>query len=235
MPSVAVIAGVGPGLGESIARKFAGEGLDVALLARTESYVETLAEDLPTDAVAVPTDLADAEEIDAAFVAVQEELGPVDVLVNHASSAAWAGIRDGTAETFERAWRVAARGGYATSAAVVDGMVERGEGTIVFTGATSATRGRAGAAGFTSAKFAVRGLAQSMAQELGPEGVQVSHVVIDGQIRTPTAVESTDREPETFLDPDDLAEVYWNLVEQDASTMTFEVHVTNGNREIEFL
>jgi len=235
MPRVAVIAGVGPGLGESIARTFAGEGLKVALLARTEAYIESLAEDLPTEAVAVPTDLADAGEIDAAFVAIQEELGPVDVLVNHASSAAWSGIRDGTAETFERAWRVAARGAYATSAAVVDGMVERGEGTIVFTGATSAVRGRAGAVGFSSAKFAVRGLAQSMAQELGPEGVQVSHVVIDGQISTPTAVESSDRDSKTFLDPDDLADVYWDLVEQDASTMTFEVHVTNGHQGIEFL
>lgn len=235
MSQVAVIAGVGPGLGESIARKFAGEGLEVALLARTESYIQTLAEDLPTRAAAVPTDLADADDVDAAFVAVQEELGPVDVLVNHASSAAWSGIRDGTAETFERAWRVAVRGSYACSAAVVDGMVERGEGTIVFTGATSGVRGRAGAVGFASAKFGVRGLAQSMAQELGPEGVQVAHVVIDGQIRTPTGVESTGRGDETFLDPDDLAEVYWNLVEQDTSTMTFEVHVTNGHREIEFL
>ncbi|MFT4930210.1 MAG: NADP-dependent 3-hydroxy acid dehydrogenase YdfG [Natronomonas sp.] len=235
MSQVAVIAGVGPGLGESIARKFADEGLELALLARTESYIETLAEDLPTRAAAVPTDLADADDVDAAFVTVQEELGPVDVLVNHASSAAWSGIRDGTAETFERAWRVAVRGGYACSAAVVDGMVERGEGTIVFTGATSGVRGRAGAVGFASAKFGVRGLAQSMAKELGSEGVQVAHVVIDGQIRTPTPVESTNRGPETFLDPDDLAEVYWNLVEQDVVTMTFEVHVTNGHREIEFL
>ncbi|MFQ3295553.1 MAG: NADP-dependent 3-hydroxy acid dehydrogenase YdfG [Halobacteriales archaeon] len=235
MSQVAVIAGVGPGLGESIARKFANEGLTVALLARTGSFVENLADDLPTQAVGVQTDLADAGDIDAAFVAIQEELGPVDVLVNHASSAAWSGIRHGTAETFERAWRVTARGAYACSAAVVDGMVERGAGTIVFTGATSGVRGRDGAAGFASAKFAVRGLAQSMAQELGPDGVQVSHVVIDGQIRPPSGTESTDRDPETFLDPDDLAEVYWNLVEQEASTMTVEVHVTNGYREIEFL
>jgi NADP-dependent 3-hydroxy acid dehydrogenase YdfG len=235
MSRTAVIAGAGPGLGESIARKFADEGLEVALLARTESYLETLAEDLPTRAIGVPTDLADPGEIDAAFQVVREEFGPVGVLVNHASSAAWSGIRDGSLENFERAWRVAARGGYACSAAVVDGMVDRGDGTILFTGATSAIRGRAGAVGFASAKFAVRGLAQSLAQELGAEGVQVAHVVIDGQIRTPTAIEANDRDPETFLDPDDLADVYWHLVEQDATTMTFEVHVTNGRRDIEFL
>jgi NAD(P)-dependent dehydrogenase (short-subunit alcohol dehydrogenase family) len=103
-------------------------------------------------------------------------------------------------------------------------MVDGDGGTIIFTGATSAVRGRGGAAGFSSAKFAARGLAESMARELGPEGVHVAHVIIDGQILTPDAREQADDRPEdSFLDPDEVAESYWHLVEQDRTAWTLEL------------
>ena len=222
MERVAVIAGVGPGLGESLARKFADEGCAVGLFARSTRYVEELAADLPTDAVAVETDVADPGQVERGFERVREELGPVDVLVNHAGTGAWRGVRDISAESFERAWRVGPYGALLCSKQALADMDDGG--TIIFTGATSAVRGRGGAVGFSAAKFAVRGMAESMARELGPEGVHVAHVVVDGQILTPNARErSPDLDEAQFLDPDAIAESYWHLVEQDRSAWTLEL------------
>jgi NAD(P)-dependent dehydrogenase (short-subunit alcohol dehydrogenase family) len=235
MARTAVVSGVGPGLGESLARKFADEGCSVALFARSGEYVADLADDFPTDAVGVETDVSDPEEVTAGFERVREELGPVDVLVNHASGGSWKGLRDLSAEEFERAWRVNGYGAFLCSREAVSDMLEGGDdgeaddsddrgGTIIFTGATSAVRGRGGALGFSSAKFAARGMAESMARELGPEGIHVAHVVIDGQILTPSAKENNpDRDEETFLNPDEIAENYWHLVEQDRSAWTLEL------------
>ena len=239
MPRTAVIAGVGPGLGESLARKFAAEGCDVALFARSTEYIEDLAADLPDpgEGLAVTVDLADVEAIREGFETVREAFGPVDVLVNHASAASWTGLLDTSVDEFESAWAVDARGAFVCSQEAVGDMVEAGGGTVIFTGATSAVRSLGGTIGFTAAKFAARGMAMDMAQEFGPEGVHVAHVVIDGQIDGPGARErAPDREADTFLDPDRMAETYWHLVEQDdPSTQPFEVHITNGPQNTEFL
>jgi NAD(P)-dependent dehydrogenase (short-subunit alcohol dehydrogenase family) len=239
MTRTAVIAGVGPGLGDSLARQFAAEGCRVALFARSKEYIEELAEDLPDsgEGLAVPTDLTDIDEIEDGFETVRESFGPVDVLVNHASAASWKGLMDASVEEFERAWAVNGRGAFVCSQEAVDDMLETGGGTVIFTGATSAVRSRGGAIGFTAAKFAARGMAMDIAQEFGPEGVHVAHVVIDGQIDTPGARDrAPDRDPETFLNPDEMAETYWHLVEQDdVSTQPFEVHITNGPNTTEFI
>ncbi len=239
MPRTAVIAGVGPGLGESLARKFAAEGCDVALFARSTEYIEDLAADLPDpgEGLAVTVDLADVEAIREGFEAVRDAFGPVDVLVNHASAASWTGLLDTSVDEFESAWAVDARGAFVCSQEAVGDMVEAGGGTVIFTGATSAVRSLGGTIGFTAAKFAARGMAMDMAQEFGQEGVHVAHVVIDGQIDGPGARErAPDREADTFLDPDRMAETYWHLVEQDdPSTQPFEVHITNGPQNTEFL
>ena len=239
MPRTAVIAGVGPGLGESLARKFAAEGCDVALFARSTEYIEDLAADLPDpgEGLAVTVDLADVEAIREGFEAVREAFGPVDVLVNHASAASWTGLLDTSVDEFESAWAVDARGAFVCSQEAVGDMVEAGGGTVIFTGATSAVRSLGGTIGFTAAKFAARGMAMDIAQEFGQEGVHVAHVVIDGQIDGPGARErAPDREADTFLDPDRMAETYWHLVEQDdPSTQPFEVHITNGPQNTEFL
>ena len=239
MARTAVIAGVGPGLGESLARKFAAEGCQVALFARSADFIEELADDFPDagEGLAVRTDLADVAAVREGFERVREEFGPVDVLVNHASAASWTGLMDTDVEEFERAWAVNGRGAFVCSQEAVDDMLETGGGTIIFTGATSAVRSRGGAIGFTAAKFAARGMAMDMAQEFGPEGVHVAHVVIDGQIDEPGAREmAPDRADETFLDPDGMAETYWHLVERDGvDTMPFEVHITNGPQNSEFI
>ncbi|GAB3672711.1 SDR family NAD(P)-dependent oxidoreductase [Halopiger thermotolerans] len=239
MTRTAVIAGVGPGLGESIARTFAAEGCRVALFARSADYIEELADDLPDpgEGIAVPTDLTEVDQIRDGFDAVRDEFGPVDVLVNHASAASWKGLMDTSVAEFERAWEVNGRGAFVCSQEAVDDMLEAGGGTVIFTGATSSVRSLGGAIGFTAAKFAARGMAMDMAQEFGPDGIHVAHVVIDGQIETPAVRERTDdRDDDTLLDPDELAETYWHLVERDdVSTQPFEVHVTNGPQNSEFI
>ena len=239
MTRTVVIAGVGPGLGESLARKFASEGCEVALFARTAAFVEELAADLPApgEGLAVQTDLASVEQVREGFETVRETFGPVDVLVNHASAASWTGLMDSSVEEFERAWAVNGRGAFVCSQEAVGDMLDTGGGTVIFTGATSAVRSLGGTIGFTAAKFAARGMAMDMAQEFGPDGIHVAHVVIDGQIDGPGARErAPDRDAETFLDPDSMAETYWHLVEQDqVDTQPFEVHITNGPQNTEFI
>jgi len=226
MSRTAVIAGVGPGLGASLAHRFVEEGCQVGLFARSKEYLDELADELGDDAVAVPTDITDPEQVQSGFETVREAFGPVDVLVNHASGATWDGLREISPEAFERAWRVSAYGGLLCSQEAVADMLDTGGGTVIFTGATSAVRGRGGALGFSAAKFAVRGMAESMARELGPEGIHVAHVVIDGQIATPQALDAApDRDEEEFLDPDAIADSYWHLVEQDRSSWTLELDV----------
>lgn len=226
MSHTAVIAGVGPGLGESLARKFVDEGCQVGLFARSADYLEELTADLGDDAVAVPTDITDHDAVEAGFREVRDAFGPVDILVNHASGGSWKGIRDISSDEFERAWRVSANGALLCSQQAVDDMLADDGGTIIFTGATSAVRGRGGAIGFSAAKFAVRGMAESMARELGPEGIHVAHVVIDGQIETPQVRESqSDYDEAEYLDPDAIADTYWHLVSQDRSAWTLELDV----------
>ena len=237
MARTAVIAGVGPGLGASVAERFAEAGCSVALLARSEAYLDDLAarldEETPGEALAVPTDLAEPADIEAAFEETREVFGGVDVLVNHASAASWDGLLEQSPEDFRRAMAVGPEAAFRCSQEAVSDMVDGDGGTVIFTGATTSVRGRAGSVGFSAAKFACRGLAQSMAQELGAEGVHVAHVVLDGVIRPPGGVPES--EAQSYLNPDAIAERYWSLVEQSTDTMDFEVHLTNGDGTVEFL
>lgn len=234
---LAVVAGVGPGLGASIARRFAREGCQIGLIARSESYLRTLAGDLPTEAVVAPADLTDPDAIRSAFRAIRAELGPIDVLVHNASAAAWDGLLECSQEAFDRAYEVGVRGGFlAAREAVRDALGERAgvtrgrdrrdtellgaDGVVLFTGATTSVRGREGAVGFSAAKFGVRGLAESMARELGSEGIHVGHVVIDGGILPP---EAEPDDPDRYLDPDDIADSYWQLASQPPSAWTLEL------------
>lgn len=219
MTRTVVIAGVGPGLGKSLARKFVEEGCQVGLFARSAPDVEEIAADLGENAVAVPTDVTDSTDVQAGFRTVRREFGPVDVLVNHASGGVWKGVQEISVSEFDDALAVGPRGGLLCSQEAVSDMLAGDGGTIIFTGATSAVRGRGGAVGFSAAKFAVRGMAESMARELGPEGIHVAHVIIDGQIRSP----STEEDARNYLDPDAVADSYWHLVTQGESSWTLEL------------
>ena len=235
MTKTAVITGVGPGLGASLVRKFASEGYQVGLLARSSGYIETLAADIAasgTKALALPTDIADSQMVEISFSTIREELGGVDVLINHAGNAAWGEFDQLTAEDFQCSWEVCAFGSFLCAQQVVPNMVEKGSGAILFTGATSAIRGRAGAIAFSSAKFAARGLAWALAREMGPKGIHVAHIIIDGVIDTPGVRERYQlSEDEPLLLPDDIAEAYWNLVQQPKSTWAFELDLRPHNEE----
>lgn len=235
MSKIAVIAGVGPGLGAAIARKFADEGCNLALLSRSSAYSINLSkrlEDTGISALPIPTDITDAGQVTDSFARIREELGVPDILVNHAGNAAWGNLSELTAEAFENSWRVCTLGAFLCVKQVVPGMIEKGEGTILFSGATSAVRGRSGAIAFSSAKFAMRGLASSLAREVGPQGIHVAHVIIDGIIDSPNLRERYKlSESEPLLKPDAIAETYWALVQQERSAWSFEVDVRPHNEE----
>ncbi|AEN06638.1 SDR family NAD(P)-dependent oxidoreductase [Halolamina sp.] len=220
MTRTAVVVGVGPGLGASVARTFSEQGCAVALLARSSDFIEELAAELGSDAVAVTCDIAEEAAVGDAFATVRAELGAVDVLVQNASAASWDGLLECSTNSFDRALDVGARGAFHCSQVAVEDMLDNDGGTVIFTGATTSVRGREGAVGFSAAKFAARGLAESMARELGPEGIHVAHAVLDGGILPP---EREVENPEEYLDPDAIAESYWHLVEQDRAAWTLEL------------
>ena len=232
MNKTAVISGVGPGLGASLARRFAREGFAVGLLARSPDYIGSLADELNeggANALAISTDITQPNQVADSFAEIRKQLGAVDVLVNHAGNAAWKTFADLTPEEFEQSWRVCALGSFMCTRHALPDMLARGSGTILFTGATSAIRGRGGASAFSSAKFAVRGLAWSLAHEVGPKGIHVAHVIIDGVIDTPRL--QSDLSDEPLLDPDAIAQTYWSLVVQDKSAWSFEVDLRPHNEE----
>jgi NAD(P)-dependent dehydrogenase (short-subunit alcohol dehydrogenase family) len=227
MSQTVVIAGVGPGLGASLARKFAREKCRVGMLARSMEYLKRLEAEITArqgTAVAVRADLTDPEQVSNGFRRLRDHFGPIDVLIYHAGNAVWKGLMDLTPRQFEEAWRIGPYGGFLCSQAVVPDMLQRGGGAILFTGATSSVRGRGGAPAFSSAKFGLRGLAESLARELWPQAIHVAHIVIDGVIDTGEA-----RGPywvgsgEPLLSPDAIADSYWNLTQQDRSAWTLEL------------
>ena len=221
---VAIVAGVGSGLGAALVRKLAKEGCSIGMFARSPEFIGELAAELGADALAVPTDVSDIKQVAAGFRKVRRQLGLVEILIAHASGSVGEGLMKTTPDQFEQSWRVAVLGAFLCAREAVPDMVKLGAGAIVFTGATSSVRGRGGAVAFSSAKFAVRGLAQSLAVELWPKGIHVAHVIIDGVIDTPSVhrtYKPSAREP--LLKPDAIAEAYWSLIEQERSAWTLEI------------
>jgi NAD(P)-dependent dehydrogenase (short-subunit alcohol dehydrogenase family) len=184
--------------------------------------IRALEEELGEAVMGLPCDITNAGRVTSTLTQIKDRFGPVDILVNHASGGSWKGLMQIRPEEFERAWKVSALGALHCSRVVGTDMLtdERG-GTILFTGATSSIRGREGAIDFSSAKFAVRGMADAMARELWPLGVHVAHVLIDGVIASPENRE----EGEPLLEPEEIADVYWVLVNQRPSAWTFELEV----------
>ena len=227
---VAIVAGVGPGLGAALVRKLVQEGCRVGMFARSPEFVGKLAAELAADALAVPTDISDARQVAAGFRNVRQQLGAVEILIAHASGSVGEGLMKTTPDQFERSWRVAVFGAFLCAREAVPGMLEGGAGAIIFTGATSSVRGRGGAVAFSSAKFAVRGLAQSLAVELWPRGIHVAHIIIDGIIDTPKVrrtYKPSANEP--LLKPEAIADSYWNLIQQDRSAWSLEVDLRPYN------
>jgi NAD(P)-dependent dehydrogenase (short-subunit alcohol dehydrogenase family) len=223
---VAVIVGVGPGLSAALARRFAREGYAVALLARRiepPREVQQRIEGAGGRAISVVADATSAASVVGAFAEIRTSLGEPEVFIYNAGAFQVGGALDITPEQFEACWKANCLGGFLGAREVLPGMVARGRGTILFTGATASIRGSANFSCLAVGKFGLRALAQSLAREFGPKGIHVAHVIIDGQIHVPDRPMLAGRPTHTMLDPDAIARTYWELHCQPPTAWTHEI------------
>ncbi|MEI2582430.1 SDR family NAD(P)-dependent oxidoreductase [Scytonema sp. PRP1] len=224
---VAVVLGVGPGLGAAVAHRFAREGFAVGLMARSSQQLTQIQSEIEQSggkALSVTVDATDAASVKAAFEEVSSQLGSPEVFVYNAGAFKMAGILELTPEEFEQNWKVNCFGAFLAVQQVLPAMIERGGGTILLTGATAAVRGSAKFAALAVGKFGLRALAQSLAREFGSQGIHVAHIIIDGMINTPRVrAMASEREDNTLLAPEAIAQTYWQLYQQDATAWTLEL------------
>jgi NAD(P)-dependent dehydrogenase (short-subunit alcohol dehydrogenase family) len=218
----ALIVGVGPGLSASLARLFAKHGLQVAMAARDPNKLQKLAEE--TAGVTFACEATEPEEVAALFDVVIATQGVPDIVVYNASARARGPVTDLDPAEVARAISVSAFGGFLVTQQAARHMIARGSGTILLTGASASVKGYPNSSAFAMGKFALRGLASSMARELSPKGVHVAHFVIDGGIRSANRPMPNDN-PESLLDPDAIAETYWQVANQPRSAWTWEVEL----------
>ena len=225
---VAFLTGAGPGLGASLVRRFAKE-YAVAVNARKESFVKSLGDEIRASggtALEVPGDIGNPDQVAGMFRSIRERLGPPDVLLYNAGSGAFGTVTEITPEQFEASWRVNAFGAFLCAAECAPDMISSGRGVMLFTGATAGVKAGPRSVAFGPAKFAMRGLAQSLARDLGPKGIHVAWINVDGSIDIPGARGlKPSLQDSDFLKPDAVAETYWHLAHQDRSAWTMELEV----------
>lgn len=229
----ALVVGAGDGLGVAIARAFAAEGLEACLTRRPRhlAALEDAAAAIRAAggrAHAFGVDAREEAEMAALVDRIEREIGPLEVVVFNIGANVRFGIVETTAQVYRKVWEMAAYAGFIAGRAAARVMAPRGRGAILFTGATASLRGAAGFSAFAGGKHALRSLAQSMARELGPKGIHVAHVVIDGMIAgefIKSAVEDYDarRRRGEILEPDDIAPNYVHLWKQPRSAWTHEM------------
>jgi NAD(P)-dependent dehydrogenase (short-subunit alcohol dehydrogenase family) len=218
----ALIVGAGEGLSASLARLFTREGIRVALAARKIEKLGALCSE--TGARAFACDATKPEEVERLFGLVEREIAVPDVVVYNASGRARGAFVDLVAADVAQAIAVSAYGGFLVAQQAVKRMLPNHHGAILFTGASASVKGYPQSAPFAMGKFALRGLAQSMARELSPQGIHVAHFVIDGGIRSAMRTEAAER-PDSMLDPDAIALSYWNVLRQPRSAWTWELEL----------
>ena len=218
----ALIVGAGSGLSASLAHAFAKAGLKVALAARSAAKLDEFVQ--ATGAKAFNCDAAKRDEVEKLFADLDAAHMTPDVVVYNASYRTRGPLIELDPAEVEKAIAITAFGGFLVAQAAVKRMLPRGHGAILFTGASASVKGYALSAPFASGKFALRGLAQSMARELSPQGIHVAHFVIDGGIRSARRVEPPDS-PDSLLDPDAIAATYLNVLSQPRSAWTQEVEL----------
>jgi len=215
----ALIVGAGLGLSASLARLLTQSDLSVALAARSPDKLRALCAE--TGASAFACDAQDQAQVGKLFEAVEEKLGAPDVVIYNASARTRGRLTTLDPDEVRRTLLVSAFGGFLVAQRAVPAMLGKGFGAILFTGASASVKGYAESAPFAMGKFALRGLAQSMARELSPNGIHVAHFVIDGQIRRRTDDDTRD----STLDPDAIAQTYVNVLMQPRSAWTSEVEL----------
>jgi NAD(P)-dependent dehydrogenase (short-subunit alcohol dehydrogenase family) len=220
MAETILIVGAGTGLSAAVARRFAREGARVALAARRPEKLGDLAQELGARTYAC--DVAERVAVDAMMAQVTAELGLPDVVMFNPSARVRGPFTGLDPEAVREALLVTCYGGYLVCNAVVPGMALRGSGTILLTGASASVKGYAQSASFAMGKFGLRGLAQSLAREFQPQGLHIAHFVIDGGIRS--AGRPDDGE-DSLLDPDAIAETYFQVARQHRSAWSWEVEL----------
>jgi NADP-dependent 3-hydroxy acid dehydrogenase YdfG len=223
-----VVVGVGEGIGAALARRFAS-GYKVALLARSAEVIGKVSEEIKTAggiALPVQSDATLEAEIASAYERIVGDLGPVEVLIYNGGRRPFGRLMETSVQVFEETWRLHALGAFMWSRQVVPGMLARGSGCILITGATAGIRPWPTSAGFAPAKFAVRGLAQVMARDLHPQGIHVGYINVDGGVDMPLLRKfRTEAKDEDLLKPSAIADAFWYVAHQDRSAWTHELDV----------
>ena len=228
---VAVLVGAGDAIGAAVARRFSQGGMAVCIARRDAAKSQALVDELTKEGHSVHAFSVDARQeadVQAFFAKVEAEIGPIEVCLYNAGSNVNKPLLETTGKLFFKAWELACYGGFLVGREAAKYMLERGHGTMLFTGATASLRGSAGFAGFAGAKAGLRMLAQSLARELGPRGIHVAHVVIDGGIATEFIRENHPeryalKDQDGILAPDHVAESYWMLHMQPRDAWTHEM------------
>lgn len=218
----ALIVGTGPGLSASLARLFTKNGLKVAVVARQTDKLAALAKE--TGASTFACNAADPKQVADLFAAVEARQGAPDVVVYNASARVRGALVDLDPEEVRRAVEISGFGGFLVSQQAAKRMLPKNHGAIFLTGATAGVKGFALSSTFAMGKFALRGLAQSMARELSPKGIHVAHFVIDGGIRSANRA-APDSSSDSLLDPDAIAETYWATLMQHRSAWSWEIEM----------
>ena len=230
MKGSVIIIGTGPGLGSSLARKFAKEGHHVFIVRRERHSEElnSLCDEIKESggsATAIPSDAREEEQVISLFSEVAKS-GPIDCVVFNIGANVFSSIEETTSRVFRKIWEMGTFAGFLVGREAAKHMKDKG--TIIFTGATASMRGGSGFAAFSSAKFGLRAVAQSLARELGPKGIHVAHTVIDGAIDHPWIKENFPdiyklKEVDGILNPGAIAEAYYNLHLQEKTAWTHEL------------
>jgi NAD(P)-dependent dehydrogenase (short-subunit alcohol dehydrogenase family) len=233
MTGAAIIMGAGDALGGAIARRFAREGLIAVPSRRKIKPLGELVAQIEAEggqAEGIPCDARDEEAVISLFDRVEGEIGPIEAFVFNTGAQHRSSILDMTTKIYRQVWESAAFAGFVTGREAARRMAEQGRGTIIFTGATASVRGGANFASFASAKHALRALSQSMARELGPMGIHVGHIIVDGMIDSEAVrgkfPDEVDALPEGgMLNPDHIADAYWAMHAQPKDAWTFEMDI----------
>lgn len=213
---LALVAGAGPGLGETLMRRFASEGYKVFGLARS---ARTTVDGLDV----VAADLTQADAVREAIDPLIEKYGPPKIVVHNPAKLVISPFAETSLDAFEETWRSMVLSAAILAQNTMEPMARGGGGVFIVSGATASLRGSAKFAAFASAKFALRGLTQSLAREYQSQGVHVTHVLLDGIIDTNASRSLHSMDPKLMMKPDDIARIYWDIVQQPKSTWTQEL------------
>jgi len=228
---VALIIGAGDALGSAIAQRFAREAYIACVVRRDVEKLAPLVAAIEAEggkAIAYGADARKEEQVTALYATIEKDVGPIEVMVFNIGANVQFSITETSAQKYFKVWEMGCMSGFLAGREAAKFMLTRGHGTILFTGATASTRGAANFAAFSGAKHGLRALAQSMARELGPQGIHVAHIVIDGAIDTefiknlfPERYKL--KEVDGILNPAHIADNYWHLHRQPRTAWTFEM------------